>query len=189
MQHSESMIDIRSFFGTTVRPKIRNLGLILSLFLCVGMTSCRRAAEKAREQIRIEAVEAVEMRGFAGLDLVLRVRNDTGYKLKMEKVSFDLFLASKRVVGAALSEPVVIGRRSVGSHAMRWRVRVSDPFALHALLRRLGDNDLSEVAVSFAVKGRGGPKAINISRERVPLSEFLNTFGIDLHDLKNNFEQ
>ena len=72
---------------------------------------------------------------------------------------------------------------------MRWRVRVSDPFALHALLRRLGDNDLSEVAVSFAVKGRGGPKAINISRERVPLSEFLNTFGIDLHDLKNNFEQ
>ena len=55
------------------------------------MTSCRRAAEKAREQIRIEAVEAVEMRGFAGLDLVLRVRNDTGYKLKMEKVSFDLF--------------------------------------------------------------------------------------------------
>lgn len=186
MQHSESMIDIHSFFGTTVRPKIRNLGLILSLFLCVGMTSCRRAAEKAREQIRIEAVE---MRGFAGLDLVLRVRNDTGYKLKMEKVSFDLFLASKRVVGAALSEPVVIGRRSVGSHAMRWRVRVSDPFALHALLRRLGDNDLSEVAVSFAVKGRGGPKAINISRERVPLSEFLNTFGIDLHDLKNNFEQ
>ena len=165
-----------------------NHRIFLLLLLCVGMVSCRRAAEKAREGIRIEAVEAVDVHGLAGLDLVLRVRNDTGYKLVMNKVQLDIHNASSRIVGVTLREPVRIGRHTVGSHAMQWRVHVSDPFALYALLRRVRQNDLAGLSVSFSFEGRGGPKRVNISRERVPLSEFLNTFGIDLQDLKNRFE-
>ena len=165
-----------------------NHRIFLLLLLCVGMVSCRRAAEKAREGIRIEAVEAAEMHGMTGLDLVLRVRNDTGYKLRIDKVGFDVYFASSRVVGVRLRNPVVIPRHTVDSHATQWRVQVSDPLALYALLRRVRQNEPADLSVSFVVEGRGGPKRVNISRERMPLSEFLNTFGIDLQDLKNRFE-
>lgn len=167
---------------------MKSYRILFLLLLCIGMTSCRRAVEKARKNIRIEAVERVEPHGLTGLDLVLRVRNDTGYKLVLEKASLDIFQASALVAGARLREPVEVPRRTTGSFVTAWRIRVADPFALYALLRRIRQDDLAEVAVSFAVEGRGGPAALNISREKVPLSEFLNTFGLDSEDLKNYFE-
>ncbi len=172
-----------------MRSPIMNCRLLLLLVLCAGMTSCRRAAEKARENIRIEEVERVEPRGFTGLDLVLRVRNDTGYKIRLEHVSLDLFVGSSRVVEAVLRESVEVPRHTVGSFAVRWRIRIADPLALYALARRLRKNDLSDIVVSYAVEGRGGPASINISRERVPLSEFLSTFGISSEELQNYFGQ
>ena len=162
-----------------------NYKIILLLLLCAGMTSCRRAVEKARERIRIEAVERAESHGLTGLDLVLRVRNDTGYKLRLEHAALDLFCGAARVAAVELREPVEVPRRTTDSYVTGWRVRVSDPFALYALLRRIRQGDLAELTVSYAVEGRGGLASVNISREKVPLSEFLNTFGLDSQDLKN----
>ena len=162
-----------------------NYKIILLLLLCAGMTSCRRAVEKARERIRIEAVERVESHGLTGLDLVLRVRNDTGYKLRLEHAALDLFCGAARVAAVELCEPVEVPRRTTDSYVTGWRVRVSDPFALYALLRRIRQGDLAELTVSYAVEGRGGLASVNISREKVPLSEFLNTYGHDSQDLRN----
>ncbi|MCM1151202.1 MAG: hypothetical protein NC209_05480 [Alistipes sp.] len=159
------------------------------LLLCVGMSSCRRAAEKAREKIRIEAVEQVEMHGLTALDLVLRVRNDSGYKLRVEHAALDIFYGTTFVAGAVLREPLFVPRRTTQSLATQWRLRLSDPLAAYALVRRLRRDDISAVSVSFAVAGQGGPAAVNISRERVPLSEFLNTFDLDLQQLKNYFQE
>lgn len=153
------------------------------------MTSCRRAVERARENIRIEEVERIEPHGFTGLDLVLRVRNDTGYTIRLENASFDLFYGSSQAVGALLREPVEVPRRTVDSFTVRWRIRVSDPLALYALFRRVRQDDLSDLFVSYAVEGRGGPAPINISREKVPLSEFLNTFGVGSEELKTYLGQ
>ena len=166
-----------------------NYKIILLLLLSVGMTSCRRTAEKAREKIRFEEVERVEMHSLTGVDLVLRVRNDTGYKLRLEEASLALFYGSSCVATAVLREPVEVPRRSVERLTTQWRLRVSDPLAAYALVRRLRHDDLSAVAVSFTARGRGGPAVLNISREKMPLSEFLNTFGTDWQQLKNYFQE
>lgn len=164
-------------------------GILLLLVLCVGMTSCRRTVEKAREKIRIEEIERVELHGLAGLDVVLRVRNDTGYKLSVEHASLDIFYGTARVAGVVLREPVEVQRRTTESVATQWRLRISDPLAAYALVGRIRRDDLSAVAVSFAVEGRGGPAPVNISRERMPLSEFLNTFDLDSKQLKTYFQE
>ena len=107
--------------------------LLLCLAVCAGMTSCRRKLEKARENIRVEAVERVGMRGLTELDVVLRLRNDTGYKLVLDKASLDIFMGPSFVVGAELCDPVTAERHTTQSIATRWRLRISDPFTLYAL--------------------------------------------------------
>ena len=75
----------------------RIFAFLLCIVLCAGTTSCRRRAERIREKIRIEAVERAGLRGLTGLEVVLRVRNDTGCKLRLDEASFDFYLATNDV--------------------------------------------------------------------------------------------
>lgn len=162
--------------------------LLLCLAVCAGMTSCRRKLEKARENICVEAVERVGMRGLTELDVVLRLRNDTGYKLVLDKASLDIFMGPSFVVGAELCDPVTAERHTTQSIATRWRLRISDPFTLYAFARRIRQQQIASVAVDCAAEGRCGPVPLNIFRGKVPLYEFLNTFGVELEELQNLFE-
>lgn len=162
--------------------------LVLVAALCIVLPSCRRMAEKTREKIRVEAVERVEPQGFSGIEVVVRVVNDTRYRLLLERASFDLYAGANCVCGAVLAEPAEVARRTTASVATQWRLRIVDPLALYALVRRVRRNDLEQVNVSFSVEGHGGPASVNFSREKMPLSEFLNIFDLDLRELKNYFE-
>jgi len=71
---------------------------ILITALVLPMVSCRRAVEKARRNIRLEAVEKVERKGMGGAEAVVRVKNGTGYKLVLERAKVDLFYAGSRVM-------------------------------------------------------------------------------------------
>lgn len=152
---------------------------------CVGAASCRRVVEKARDKIRVEQIERVAMHGTSGCDVVLRLRNDTGYKLSLESASIDLFYGSSRVVTLLLQEPVEVPRRCVQSVATRWKWRIADPLALYALFRRVQRDDVSDIAVSYAATGRGGPAPFAVARERVPLHEILEAFGLEAQEVKD----
>ena len=41
---------------------------------------------------------------------------------------------------------------------------------------------------AYALEGRGGPAPVKISRDRMPLSDFLNTLGLTLQDVKNKLK-
>ena len=57
------------------------------------------------------------------------------------------------------------------------------------MTKKIREDDISKIGVSFAIEGRGGPARIKISREMMPLSEFLNIFGLSLNDVKNYLEE
>ena len=59
---------------------------------------------------------------------------------------------------------------------------------IYVLARKVKSGDLSQVEVSYAVEGRGGPAPVKISRERMPLSDFLNTFGLTIEDVKKQLK-
>ena len=61
------------------------LGLLLAATLPLG--SCGRAVERARERIRLEAVESVRRLGFSGAEAVVRVRNDSRSRLVLNILS------------------------------------------------------------------------------------------------------
>ncbi len=159
--------------------------LLYTLLFAVALSaaSCRRAVERARENIRVEAVERIERHGLREVEVVVRVSNGTGYKLLLDTARLDLFYASNRVGDIRLRESVEVPRRAVTSVSTRWQLRISDPMALYVLVRKVQQNDLSDVAVSYFVEGRGGPVSVNILRQMVPVSEFLNTFGLTSQDV------
>lgn len=159
------------------------LFLFLLLALTLPMSSCRRAAEKARKNIRIEALEKFERHGMTAADVVVRVMNNTGYKLVLDKASIDVFFNGSRVGTITLSEGVEVMRRTTQSVATRWQIRLSDPLALYVMIKKIEAGDLSQISLSYAAEGRGGPAPVKISREMVPVSEILNTFGLTLQDL------
>ena len=153
------------------------------------MGSCRRMAEKAQRNIRLEAVEKARRQGLSGAEIVLRVKNGTGHKLKLEKASLTVYYAGGVVTKVALREPAEAPRRATASVTTLWRIRTSDPMALHVMTKKIREDDISKIGVSFAIEGRGGPARVKISREMMPLSEFLNIFGLSLNDVKNYLEE
>lgn len=159
-------------------------GLLL-VVLALSGTSCRRAAERARQNIRIETVEKIERIGISGAEVVVRVNNGSRYKLALTTAEFGLYYADARVGTIVLMQPVEVPRRSVVSVTTRWRLKISDPMALYLLLRKTSDGDWSQIAVSCSVEGRGGPAPVKFSREKMPLSDFLNTFGVSIRDVEN----
>ncbi len=161
---------------------------LLLLAVAASAASCRKAVEKAQRNIRFEGIEKIERQGLTGAEIVVRVMNNTGYKLQLETAEIDVYYADGRVGTVVLREPVEVPRRTTGSFRMLWRVKISDPLALYVLLRKVEAGDLSQVGIAYALEGRGGPAPVKISRDRMPLSDFLNTFGLTLQDVKNKLK-
>ena len=155
---------------------------VLLLAVAVSLSSCRRAVEKARRNIRFEGIERVERQGLTGAEVVVRVMNDTGYKLVLDAAEMGVYYAGGRV------GTVEVPRRTTDSFRTLWQLKISDPLALYVLARKVKSGDLSQVEVSYAVEGRGGPAPVKISRERMPLSDFLNTFGLTIEDVKKQLK-
>ncbi len=175
--------------GRCGRTLGRMLFCILLFSAVLSLGSCRRAVEKAQRNIRLEAVEKAERQGLSGAEIVLRIKNDTGRKLRLEKASLTVFYAGGVVTKVALREPAEVPRRTTASVTTLWRIRTSDPMALHVMTKKIREDDISKIGVSFAVEGRGGPVPVKISQEMMPLSEFLNIFGLSLNDVKNYLEE
>ncbi len=162
----------------------KTLFLVLTLALFASMTSCDKAVEKARQNIRVEAIEKIERQGLTGIDAVVRVKNGTGYKLVLDAAEVDVFYGNSRVATVTLREGVEVQRHTTASIASHWDVKINNPLTLLVFASQLRAGDISQISLSFVVEGRGGPAPINISQERVPLSDFLNTFGLTMQDLK-----
>lgn len=160
------------------------VGLLL-FGIALSGGSCRRAVERAKRNIRIEAVEKVERIGIAGAEIVVRVDNGSRYNLALTAAEFGLYYADARVGTIVLMQPVEVPRRSVVSVTTRWRLKISDPLALYLLARKASGGEWDQIAVSCSVEGRGGPAPVKFSREKMPLSDFLNTFGVSIRDIEN----
>lgn len=156
----------------------------LLIALTLSAVSCRRAAENAARKIRIEAVEEFRLRGLTGAEMVLRVANGTSHKLVLNQAEFSLYYNRNRAATIRLHESVEVGKRTTERVTTRWKLKTDDPLAMLLIVREIHANDPSQIYVSYALDGRGGPAHVNIAREMVPLSEFLNIFGITLQDVQ-----
>ena len=89
---------------------------LLLLAVAASAASCRKAVEKAQRNIRFEGIEKIERQGLTGAEIVVRVMNNTGYKLQLETAEIDVYYADGRVGTVVLREPVEVpGARRAAS--------------------------------------------------------------------------
>lgn len=162
---------------------------VLVLAVTLGLPSCRRAVERAQRDIAVERVVEVARLGSAGAAVTLRVRNDSRRTLRLDEARFGLYLAGGLAAEFLLHEPVRVEPRTTTDCRSIWRVKVEDPMAYYALQRRIRAGAGDRIEISVRITGRGGGVPVKISRERMPLSEFLNTFGVTIEDLENFLEE
>ena len=87
---------------------------VLLLAVAVSLSSCRRAVEKARRNIRFEGIERVERQGLTGAEVVVRVMNDTGYKLVLDAAEMGVYYAGGRSSCARRSKCPAVRRTASG---------------------------------------------------------------------------
>lgn len=163
----------------------KGLLFLLVFAATLPLGSCRRAVERAAEKIRVEAVEKVERQGLTSARVTVRIANGTAHKLVLNAATVDIHYGTGRAASIVLRNEVSIESRTTRSVETEWQVKVSDLLALYALTRKVASDDISQIFVSVTAEGRGGPVPVNISREMMPLSDILNTFGMTLQDVKN----
>lgn len=161
---------------------------VLALAVLLPLPSCRRAVERARRDVAVERIVEVARLGSAGAVVTLHVRNDSRRTLRLDAARFELFLAGGRAAELRLHEPVRIPGHTTADCRTVWRLRVEDPGAYYALGRKIRAGELDRISVTVQAEGRGGGIPVKISRERMPLSEFLNTFGATIGDIENFLE-
>jgi hypothetical protein len=161
----------------------RTLYLLLLLLLALPMTSCRGVKERMREKVRFEGIESIRLTGSSSLNIDLRIANESAHKLQLDNAVATLFYKESRVGTMTLKEPVVQPRRTTGALPTQWTIDLNNPLAALALVANLQQGNSDLATVSLHLEGKGGPMPLTISREKMPLSEFLNIFGIRAQDL------
>ena len=141
--------------------------LCLALLAAATLSGCHRYL--ARE-VRIVPKD-VETYGSAGADVTLHVANRGG-----------------EVLRATLRDTVTVASGWEGDVRMRCRLCVPDRAALYAVQRKLQRAETQRMTVSFALRLRVGDAVKKIGRRRMPLSDFLNTFGLRPEDLLTDSE-
>lgn len=164
---------------------------LLLLSLCT-LCSCGRRMQR---RIRIEGVESVERHGWSGVDVTLRVSNDSRRDLTLDSCTVHLFS-----VGTLPAEPLFLGsfelrggagvaRRTAGSVRLRMKIRTESPAAAQALWRRFSAGETGGVLVSTDALVRAGTHKRRISTGLLPLSSILNTFGVSEEDFSDCFNE
>lgn len=174
-------------FRSPLPPLRHGLWTLLLLLLSLSFGSCRQAIRRSAEKIRIDSVERIVPRGLAGMEATLHVTNGSAHRLRLDAVRFDLYRRERRLGSIRLVQPVELEKRTAESLVTRWKIEVEEPLLLLSAAADLRNGRWDDLGVSCRIEGKGGPAPINIFRERVPLSDFLTTFGLTKQDLLQLF--
>lgn len=163
---------------------LRRLHILVLLAAVASFGGCGRYPVR---EVRIEAEESA-VYGTAGADVTLRVANQGGRALLFGGAELRLAYKGGEVLRATLRDTVAAAPRSERTVRTRWRLRVPDRAALYAVQRKLQRAETQGMTVAFVLEVRVDGRMKKIGR-RMPLSDFLNIFGLRSEDLLTDFEE
>ncbi len=160
------------------------------LWLLVGLSlllsSCSSTVQKMRRKVKLEGIEDVRPTSLSSVRIDFRIMNQTAYNLHLKDAVAHLYYRDNCIGTMRLKERVEVPKRTASElFTTDWAVEVGNPLSLLPILGKVRSGDLSELWVDLELEGRGGPVPVNLSREKMPLSDFLRTFGVDTDNMMN----
>ncbi len=163
---------------------LRPLHIALLLAVVAVLGGCDRYL--ARE-VRIDATHA-KVYATAGADVTFRVINRGDRPLRFDGAELRLIYEGGEVLHATLRDTVAAAHRRESEVRTRWRLRIPDRAALYAVGRKLQRAETQGMTVALALRVCVDGRMKKYDR-RMPLSDFLNTFGLRPEDLLTDFEE
>lgn len=147
--------------------------MLFLLALGVASPGCGHMAEK------IGPVEfhCIERLGTAGIALEGTIENRSSYRVRLKRATLRLYYAGAFVGEAELRGEVNLEQRSLNPFTSRWRLRIEDPAAARLIEKRIEAQNYENITLDYCLRVRAGVVGKTFSREMMPLSEFLCTFG------------
>ncbi|MBR5819645.1 MAG: hypothetical protein IKY68_00115 [Alistipes sp.] len=162
------------------------LKLSLLVALAFSFASCSNTMQKMRSKVKLQGVEDIRPTSLSSVRIDLRVMNKTAYNLHLKDAVANLYYRENCIGTMRLKEQVEVPKRTESEvFETYWAVEIGNPLSLLPLVAKLRSGDLSEYWVNLELEGRGGPVPVNLSREKMPLSDFLRSFGVDSKNLMN----
>ena len=163
--------------------RIRTLAAIVAVVL--SLTSCGRSLQR---KVAVEALESVEMVGLSGVDINLRVRNDTRKNLSLDSCRVAFRLPSGVLLRGELRGGASVGPRTTETARLRMKITSARITALPSLLGRLSRGDVSDVTVDLEAVARLGSHQRKIYAPGMSLSKILSNFGVSEKELSTYFQ-
>ncbi len=101
----------------------------------------------------------------------------------LDKADIEVTYDGAVLASAELRDGITVDKRTTESITTSWQLDIGNPLVALVALKRVRGGDTSCVTVNMTAEGRGGPMPVNISRKNIPLSDFLNIFGITMDDI------
>lgn len=158
----------------------------LLVLFALSLGSCSGTVQKMRRKVKLEGIEDVRPTSLSSVRIDFRIMNQTAYNLHLKDAVAHLYYRDNCIGTMRLKERVEVPKRTASEvFPTDWAVEIGNPLSLIPILGKVRSGDLSELWVDLELEGRGGPVPVNLSREKMPLSDFLRTFGVDTDNMMN----
>lgn len=137
----------------------------------------REAADVA-DKIEFKGLENFSLHGLSGVDIEVRVANNTNMKLTLDKLNFAFRLDGQALASGFLSQPVELEKKSESVVFVPLKIKIDNPLAVLSAVSAFR-SDASRITVSGTgtVKAAGVVKK-DIEIKDVPLDKLLDRMGV-----------
>lgn len=137
----------------------------------------RQSADVA-EKIEFKGLENFSLHGLSGVDIEVRVANNTNMRLTLDKLNFAFRLDGQALASGFLSQPVELEKKSESVVFVPLKIKIDNPLAVLSAVSAFR-SDASRITVS----GTGTVKAAGVVKKDIeikdlPLDKLLDRMGV-----------
>lgn len=160
-------------------PALLHKLLCLVALLVTVCVSYASPCHRAERRVTCEGVAGVTHLSSSGMNLWLKISNETTHRLTISRGEVDILINDQVVATISLRERVRIPRRSRGEVLLPLRFQSYGHLAAWQILRQVLRGDDKAIAISYNVRGGAGLIRRTFSAENIAISEFFDTFAIN----------
>ncbi len=153
---------------------MKKIVILISIVSCLLFSSCLNV-----DDIQVVGVERFDIKSMSKLELGIEVKNDSKRKIKIKSAGLELHQGDKHILSLIVNQEVLVPRMSQSVIDIPIHLKLRQPILSMLIVSDL-DKYKSSLSVSGEVRVKVGVMTKKFTLKEMPVSQFIDTFGIDL---------
>jgi len=158
--------------------------ILLLLALLLPLTSGAGVVDRYVSKIHFGGFNRVTHCTSSGMNLYVSIDNGINHNIVVKSCTAVVSRDGAEIMRIELRDRVVVPKRSVSEVLLPLRFRADNSMSILVLLRRILDGRIDDLTVSLDVRCRVSVVSKTFSKQNIAMSEFLDTFGVTIDDVK-----